>query len=123
MSDRNKIHVGITGNQAIVGKGLGAYAGNPAERAAVERGLNKMMTPAQVSEARQKQIAATARLNDAAVPKQATGEVNVTVNSNGTKADAKTKTDGTLFQSPAVTQHRQMQPTTNAANTGLDIAD
>jgi hypothetical protein len=56
MSDPRKLHVGTTGSQAIVGKGLGAYAGNAAERAAVSRGLDRMMTPEQVAEARKKQI-------------------------------------------------------------------
>jgi hypothetical protein len=39
MDDPLKVHVGITGSKAVVGEGLGAYAGNPAERAAVSRGL------------------------------------------------------------------------------------
>jgi hypothetical protein len=37
--DPNAAHIGITGKEAIVGKGLGLYKGNAAERAAVERGL------------------------------------------------------------------------------------
>ena len=40
-----------------------------------------------------------------------TGSVNVTVNSNGTKAEAKADTDGKLFQPPTIRQHKQMQRT------------
>jgi hypothetical protein len=60
MSDPSKVHVGITGNRAIVGEGLGAYAGPANERAAVSRGLQRMMTPAQVAAARKAQIGAGA---------------------------------------------------------------
>jgi hypothetical protein len=56
MSDPNKVHVGITGSRGVVGEGLGAYAGSAEERAAVARGLKRMMTPEQVAAARQKQI-------------------------------------------------------------------
>jgi hypothetical protein len=48
MDDPNKIHMGITGNKAIVGEGLGAYAGTAEERAAVQRGLNTRLTPEQM---------------------------------------------------------------------------
>jgi len=48
MDDPNKIHMGITGNKAIVGEGLGAYAGTAAERAAVQRGLDTRLTPEQM---------------------------------------------------------------------------
>jgi hypothetical protein len=39
MSDPLKIHMGITGSAARVGEGLGPYAGSPAERAAINRGI------------------------------------------------------------------------------------
>lgn len=39
MSDPLKVHMGITGKESVVGKGMGAYAGNAAERAAVDRGI------------------------------------------------------------------------------------
>jgi len=122
MSDSRKIHVGTTGSKAIIGQGLGAYAGNAEERAAVARGLKRMMTPEQVAEARQKQIAAnagtsTARIDQQVAPAASSGQVQVTVNSNGTKADADTKTKGDLFQKPQVKQHRQMQKTEDAAET------
>lgn len=41
MSDPLKVHVGTTGSEAVKGKGLGAYAGNDAERAAVARGVQR----------------------------------------------------------------------------------
>ena len=50
MSDPRKMHVGITGKEAVIGKGLGSYAGSPEEREAVARGLPRMKTPAQVAE-------------------------------------------------------------------------
>jgi hypothetical protein len=120
MSDSRKIHVGTTGSKAIIGQGLGAYAGNAEERAAVARGLKRMMTPEQVAEARQKQIAAnakatdTARIDQQVAPAAPSGQVSVTVNSNGTKADAKTSTKGDLYQPPKITQHKQMQRTEDA---------
>lgn len=44
MSDPTKIHMGITGSGAEVGKGLGAYAGSAAFRAAVARGIERSKT-------------------------------------------------------------------------------
>jgi len=48
MDDPNKIHMGITGAKAVVGEGLGAYAGTAEERAAVDRGLRTRLTPEQM---------------------------------------------------------------------------
>ncbi len=53
----------------------------------------------------------TARIDGQVAPAAPNGQVNVTVNSNGTKASAEAKTDGDLFQKPQVKQHRQMQKT------------
>jgi len=41
MSDKRKIHMGITGASSRVGEGLGAYAGNDAERAAINKGVEE----------------------------------------------------------------------------------
>jgi hypothetical protein len=48
-----------------------------------------------------------------------TGNVAVTVNSNGTRASASAKTDG-FFQGTKVTQHRQMKPTEAPPVQGFD---
>ena len=73
MDDPKKIHAGITGAGAEVGKGLGAYAGPAHERAAVERGLRRMMTPEQVAAARKAQIAARKTPAVVATPAPTTG--------------------------------------------------
>jgi hypothetical protein len=62
----------------------------------------------------------TSRIDQAVAPPSASGQVQVTVNSNGTKADASTKTDGDLFQPPTIRQHRQMQRTEDAS-AGMDV--
>jgi hypothetical protein len=53
----------------------------------------------------------TARIDGAVGAQASSGSVNVTVNSNGTKAEASAKTDGKLFQPPVIKQHKQMQRT------------
>ena len=53
----------------------------------------------------------TGRIDSAVAGNGSSGSVNVTVNSNGTKAEASAKTDGKLFQPPVIQQHRQMQRT------------
>jgi len=53
----------------------------------------------------------TSRIDSQVATAAPSGQVNVTVNSNGTKADANTSTKGDLFQKPQVKQHRQMQKT------------
>jgi hypothetical protein len=53
----------------------------------------------------------TSRIDSQVASAAPSGQVNVTVNSNGTKATADAKTDGDLFQKPQVKQHRQMQKT------------
>jgi hypothetical protein len=53
----------------------------------------------------------TARIDGAVGAQASSGSVNVTVNSNGTKAEAKADTDGKLFQPPTIRQHKQMQRT------------
>ena len=53
----------------------------------------------------------TGRIDSAVAGGAASGSVNVTVNTNGTKAEASAKTDGKLFQPPTITQHKQMQRT------------
>ncbi len=85
---------------------------NPGHREASEG-----MTAVRAIEA--DRAARTARLNGAVSPTGASGSVNVTVNSNGTKAEAKAETAGKLFQPPTIKQHRQMQRTEDAA--GVDI--
>ena len=67
MDDPAKIHAGITGAGAEVGKGLGAYAGPAHEREAVARGLRRRMTPEQVTAARKAQIEARAKRDQPAV--------------------------------------------------------
>jgi hypothetical protein len=66
MSDPLKVHVGITGSKAVVGEGLGAYAGSPAERAAVARGLERFKKDPNVlqrrAEAAQQQQADAAQM-------------------------------------------------------------
>jgi hypothetical protein len=56
----------------------------------------------------------TARIDGTMGAQASTGSVNVTVNSNGTKAEAKADTDGKLFQPPTIRQHKQMQRTEDA---------
>ena len=90
-------------------EGMTAVAAVQAERAARAR-----MT----AQAARGQDVATTRIDAAVSPPPPSGQVNVTVNSNGTKADAETKTDGQLFQPPVVRQHRQMQPT---ADGGMSV--
>jgi hypothetical protein len=137
MSDKAKVHVGITGAGARVGEGLGAYAGPAHERAAVQRGLARMMSPDQVAEARQKQLAArqrdlqkeasegkpkrddTKRIDAAVTPPAASGKVDVTLNSNGTKAEASVKSEGSLFNDTTVRQHRQMRSTEEAGQVSI----
>lgn len=53
MRDPRSIHAGLTGAGGRIGEGLGPYAGNAAERAAVERGLANRLTPEQITAARQ----------------------------------------------------------------------
>jgi hypothetical protein len=53
----------------------------------------------------------TSRIDSQVATAAPSGQVNVTVNSNGTKADADASTKGDLFQKPQVKQHRQMQKT------------
>ena len=61
----------------------------------------------------------TSRIDAAVAPPPPSGQVHVTVNSNGTKADAETKTNGDLFQPPKIQQHRQMQPTEASGGTSI----
>jgi hypothetical protein len=60
----------------------------------------------------------TARIDGAVGAQASSGSVNVTVNSNGTKAEASAKTDGQLFQPPTIRQHKQMQRTEDV---GVDV--
>jgi hypothetical protein len=53
----------------------------------------------------------TARIDQQVAQSPASGQVNVTVNSNGTKAQANASTSGDLFQPPKIQQHKQMQAT------------
>jgi hypothetical protein len=55
------------------------------------------------------------RIDNAVRPPSVNGNVNVTVNSNGTKADAKVNEAGDLYQGTTVRQHKQMQRTEDAA--------
>jgi hypothetical protein len=57
------------------------------------------------------------RINGAIRPPSVNGNVNVTVNSNGTKADAKVNEAGDLYQGTTVRQHKQMQRTEDAGET------
>jgi hypothetical protein len=52
-------------------------------------------------------------MDDAISPPRVNGHVNVTVNSNGTKAKTDVENKGDLFQNSTIKQHRQMQPTNN----------
>lgn len=54
------------------------------------------------------------RIDSANKPQSVNGNVNVTVNSNGTKADAKVNEAGDLYQGTTVKQHKQMQRTEDA---------
>lgn len=64
-----------------------------------------------------------AKLIDTAIsPTRINGHVNVTVNSNGTKATTAVKRHGKLFQRSTIKQHRQMQPT-SSPDTGAGSSD
>jgi hypothetical protein len=62
---------------------------------------------------RMREMEAQDRLDAAVNPRRDPSSVAVTINSNGTKAEASTKTTGPDFQPPAVVQKRQLQPTDN----------
>jgi hypothetical protein len=57
------------------------------------------------------------RIDTANRPPSVNGNVNVTVNSNGTKANAKVNEAGDLYQGTTVKQHKQMQRTEDAGET------
>jgi hypothetical protein len=57
---------------------------------------------------------ATRRIDETVGAQSVNGNVSVTVNSNGTKADAKVAEKGDLYQKSSVTQHKQMQKTEEA---------
>jgi len=59
----------------------------------------------------------SSRIDNANRPPSVNGNVNVTVNSNGTKANAKVNEAGDLYQGTTVRQHKQMQRTEDAAET------
>jgi hypothetical protein len=61
----------------------------------------------------------TKNIDAAVAPPTATGSVNVTVNSNGTKAETGVKSEGKLFSDTQVKQHRQMQRTEDAEQTSI----
>jgi hypothetical protein len=63
--------------------------------------------------------APTKNIDTAVAPPTAKGSVNVTVNSNGTKAETGVKSEGKLFSDTQVKQHRQMQRTENAEQTNI----
>jgi hypothetical protein len=63
--------------------------------------------------------APTKNIDTAVAPPTAKGSVNVTVNSNGTKAETGVKSEGKLFSDTQVKQHRQMQRTENAEQTSI----
>jgi hypothetical protein len=56
-------------------------------------------------------VAASRGIDGAISTRRTPSSVAVTVNSNGTKADASAKKSGPDFQEPAVVQKRQLQPT------------
>jgi hypothetical protein len=60
MSDPGKVHVGITGKGGKVGEGLGVYSPESSQEEvdAVNRGLEDMMSPEEVAEAREMQLRA-----------------------------------------------------------------
>jgi hypothetical protein len=155
MADPRSIHLDIAGGR---GGAKGAYAGSPAFRGAMARGIEQQQAFAQQQEQVRKfreampapttgSEAATRRpegstveaapraplsredqpvnINyrriDGAVAPQSnvTGNVNVTVNSNGTKAKTDVKGDD-FWQGSTVKQHRQMQRTEDASE-GLNI--
>jgi hypothetical protein len=110
----SRMHVG-KGNPAVWGaKGAGRNAPQWV-RDAYARGRANQVSPAQQQAAIDAQKKTnTARIDQQVAPASPSGQVNVTVNSNGTKADADVKKDGDLFQKPQVKQHRQMQKTEDA---------
>jgi hypothetical protein len=113
----SRMHIG-KGTPAVWGAG-GRGANTPDwVRDAYNRGMANRVDPKQQQAAIDAQNKVnTARIDQQVAPASPSGQVNVTVNSNGSKASAEAKTDGQLFQPPTVRQHKQMQRTEDAGET------
>jgi len=80
-----------------------------------DRGHFEVADPATALRAQQRHpflgAAPTARLDQSNAPTNVQGNVNVTVNSNGTAARTTAQAEGSLWQQTTVHNYRQMQPT------------